>query len=95
MGSPVYKAGLDAGDIIVKLDDKKIDDAATFDAIVSGKNIGDKLTVDYRNRIGEHQTTITLEENPYLEIVPVEKTGQQLSKDQQDFRNAWLSSKVK
>jgi predicted metalloprotease with PDZ domain len=95
MGSPVYKAGLDAGDIIVKLDDKKIDDAATFDAIVSGKNIGDKLTVDYRNRTGAHQTTITLEENPYLEIVPVEKTGKDLTKDQQDFRNVWLSSKVK
>ena len=95
MISPVYKAGLDAGDVILKVDDKKVDDEEVFDAIVAGKNIGDKLLVDYKNRTGMHQTTIVLEESPELEILPVEKTGQQLTKDQQDFRDAWLSSKVK
>ena len=95
MGSPIYKAGLDAGDVILKADGKNVDNAATFDAIVAGKNIGDKIVIDYTNRTGAHQTTITLEENPYLEIVPIEKTGKELTKEQQDFRSAWLSSKVK
>jgi len=95
MGSPIYKAGLDAGDIILKADGKSINDAATFNAIVAGKNIGDKILVDYKNRTGAHQTTITLEENPYLEIVTYEKAGKELTKEQQDFRNNWLSSKVK
>jgi predicted metalloprotease with PDZ domain len=95
MGSPIYKAGLDAGDIILKADGKDINDAATFNAIVAGKNIGDKIIVDYTNRTGAHQTTVTLEENPYLEIVTYEKAGKELTKDQQDFRNNWLSSKVK
>ena len=95
MGSPIYKAGLDAGDIILKADGKNINDAATFNAIVAGKNIGDKIVVDYKNRTGAHQTTITLEENPYLEIVTYEKAGKELTKEQQDFRNNWLSSKVK
>ena len=95
MGSPVYKAGLDAGDIIVKADGQNINDEQTFNNIVAGKKIGDKIVVDYKNRTGEHQTTITLEESPYLEVVTFEKAGKSLSKDQQDFRNNWLSSKVK
>jgi len=95
MGSPVYKAGLDAGDIILKVDGKEVKDEQAFQSIVAGKSIGDKLVVDYKNRTGDHQTTITLEENPYLEIVTFEKAGKTLNKDQQEFRNNWLSSKVK
>jgi predicted metalloprotease with PDZ domain len=95
MGSPIYKAGLDAGDIILKADGKDVNDAATFNAIVAAKNIGDKIVVNYTNRTGAHQTIVTLEENPYLEIVTYEKAGKELTKDQQDFRNNWLSSKVK
>jgi predicted metalloprotease with PDZ domain len=95
MGSPVYKAGLDAGDIIVKADGQNISDEQTFTTLVAGKKIGDKIVVDYKNRTGDHQTIITLEENPYLEVVTFEKAGKSLTKDQQDFRNNWLSSKVK
>jgi hypothetical protein len=51
--------------------------------------------VSYKNRTGNHETTVTLEENPYLEVVTYEKAGKELSKDQQDFRNNWLLSKVK
>lgn len=95
MGSPVYKAGLDAGDVILKADGQEIKDEQAFNAIIDAKKVGDKIVVDYRNRTGAHQTTITLEEYPYLEVVTYEKEGKQLTKEQQDFRNNWLSSKVK
>jgi len=94
-GTPIYKAGLDAGDVILKADGTEIKDQQAFDAIVAAKNIGDKIVVSYKNRTGNHETTITLEENPYLEVVTYEKAGKELSKDQQDFRNNWLLSKVK
>ncbi|SHM70194.1 M61 family metallopeptidase [Mucilaginibacter sp. OK098] len=94
-GTPVYKAGLDAGDIILKADGKEVTDAKSFTDIVATKNIGDKLVVNYKNRTGEHETTVTLEENPALEVVTYEKAGKELTKEQQTFRNNWLSSKVK
>jgi predicted metalloprotease with PDZ domain len=94
-GTPVYKAGLDAGDIILKADGKEVTDAKSFTDIVATKSIGDKLVVNYKNRTGEHETTIILEENPALEVVTYEKAGKELTKEQQTFRNNWLSSKVK
>ena len=94
-GTPVYKAGLDAGDIILKADGKEVTDPKSFIDIVATKNIGDKLVVNYKNRTGEHEATIILEENPALEVVTFEKAGKELTKEQQTFRNNWLSSKVK
>jgi len=95
MGTPVYKAGLDVGDIITKVDGKDIKDAAGFTEALSGKKPGDKIAVTYKNRTGVHETTILLEENPNFEVVPYEKAGKEFSKEQTDFRSNWLSTKVK
>ena len=94
-GTPIYKAGIDAGDVLLKADGQELANAATLQTLVSAKKPGDTLTVIYKNRTGEHQTTITLEENPTLEVVTYEAAGQMLSPEQSAFRNAWLSSKVK
>jgi predicted metalloprotease with PDZ domain len=95
IGTPIYKAGLDVGDIILKADGKEVKDIQTFNDIVAGKNIGDKIVVNYKNRTGEHETTIVLAESPYLDVVTYEKAGKELTKEQKDFRNNWLSTKVK
>jgi S1-C subfamily serine protease len=95
IGTPVYKAGLDAGDIILKADGKDIKDAQSFTDVVESKKPGDKITVVYKDRTGQHETTVTLEENPYFEVVTFEKAGKQLTKEQETFRNNWLSSKIK
>ena len=95
VGTPIYNAGLDAGDIILNVDGKAVNDEQTFNGIIASKNIGDKVTVNYKNRTGNHDATITLAENPYLEVVTFESAGKEISKDQQAFRSAWLSSKIK
>ncbi|TFF40083.1 M61 family metallopeptidase [Mucilaginibacter psychrotolerans] len=94
-GTPIYKAGIDAGDVITKADGKDIKDAAAFTEVMAGKKPGDKIAVTFKNRAGIHETVITLEENPAYEVVLFEKAGRELTKEQQDFRNNWLSSKVK
>ncbi|WPU98548.1 PDZ domain-containing protein [Mucilaginibacter sp. cycad4] len=95
IGTPVYKAGLDAGDIILKVDGKDVKDQKGFNDAIADKKPGDKVAVSYKNRTGAHETTITLEENPNFEVVSFEKAGKQLSKEQETFRNNWLQSKVK
>lgn len=95
MGTPVYKAGLDAGDVILKADGKDVKNEQSFNDIVSNKNIGDKIVVEYKNRTGVHETTIILEEDPTLEVVTYEKAGKTLTTEQQTFRSNWLSSKIK
>ncbi|WP_374948383.1 M61 family metallopeptidase [Mucilaginibacter sp.] len=92
--TPLYKAGLDAGDVILQADGKDID-AAGLTAAVAAKSPGDKISIKYKNRTGEHETTLVLEENPTVEVVTFEKAGRELTKQQQDFRNSWLSTKVK
>lgn len=95
IGTPVYKAGLDAGDVILKADGQAITDPKSFSDVLAGKKPGDKITINYKNRTGAHETIIVLEESPYLEVVTFEKAGKQLSKEQETFRNSWLQSKVK
>ncbi|RYZ98220.1 MAG: M61 family peptidase [Sphingobacteriaceae bacterium] len=94
-GSPIYKAGLDAGDIILQAEGQEVKDQKTFGDIIDTKKPGDKLAIKYKNRTGSHDAVITLEENPYYEVITFEKAGMTLSKDQEAFRNAWLQSKVK
>ncbi|WP_183567932.1 M61 family metallopeptidase [Mucilaginibacter sp. SP1R1] len=95
IGTPVYKAGLDAGDIILKADGQTITDTKSFSDVIAGKKPGDKVTVNYKNRTGAHETTIVLEESPYFEVVTFEKAGKPLSKEQEAFRTNWLQSKIK
>jgi predicted metalloprotease with PDZ domain len=94
-GTPIYKAGIDAGDLLLKADGKELADVAALQDIVAGKKPGDKIILTYKNRTGVHETGITVEEDPAIEVVTFEKAGKSISKEQQAFRNNWLSSKVK
>lgn len=95
IGTPIYKAGIDAGDILKRIAGKPVDGSEPLATYLADKKVGDVITIDYQNRTGDHHAKVTLEENPQLEIVLAEKAGQILTKDQEDFRAKWLSSKVK
>jgi predicted metalloprotease with PDZ domain len=94
-GSPAYEAGLDVGDIILTADGKEVKDIAAYNTALDGKKPGDKVTYTYKNRTGNHETTVTLQENPAFEVVTYETAGKELSATQKEFRNKWLSTKVK
>lgn len=54
--SPASKSGLQIGDVITKLDDKKVENTAHFRYLLYKHHIGDKLKVTY-NRNGKEQMT--------------------------------------
>jgi predicted metalloprotease with PDZ domain len=93
--TPIYKAGIDAGDIILTIDGQEAKTTSVFTDAVKDKKPGDKVAVTYKNRSGNHEGTIVLEESPALEVVTFEKAGKDLTQQQKDFRSSWLSSKVK
>ncbi|AMR31132.1 peptidase M61 [Mucilaginibacter sp. PAMC 26640] len=94
-GTPIYKAGIDAGDVIIQADGKETKDEATFMEVVNSKKPGDKISITYKNRAGEHTATITTEESPAYEVLTLEKAGKTPTAEQLTFRTNWLSSKVK
>lgn len=94
-GTPIYKAGIDAGDVLLEADGRKLANIADLQAAIAAKKPGDMININYRNRTGVHETEIALEEDPTLAVVTNEQAGKPLSSEQRTFRNNWLSSKVK
>ena len=80
----------------LRLMERSVKNAADFTDVVTGKKIGDKIVVNYKNRTGEHETIVTVRRKPgILEVVTYEKAGKEITKEQTDLRSKWLSTKVK
>ncbi|MBR1376363.1 MAG: trypsin-like peptidase domain-containing protein [Bacilli bacterium] len=58
--SPAAKAGLEAGDIIIKIDDKEVSTTAYLKYELYKHNVGDEVTITYKRNGEEHTTTVTL-----------------------------------
>lgn len=93
MDSPLYKAGVAQDDQIVRLGSTGLNPTNTLDAALANHKAGDRVPLRFVRRSGEIvNTTITLEEDPRVEVVLVEKSGGTLTDDQRRFRDAWLGS---
>lgn len=95
MGTPAYQAGLDVDDVLLTIDGITLKDLASVTAAVDARKPGDVLKVTYLYRGTQKTAQLTLVEDPALEIVPVEKTGGNLTPAMQTFRDKWLTSQIK
>jgi predicted metalloprotease with PDZ domain len=93
IGSPLYLAGLDRGDEILKCDGKALKDPGDFSSCLAKHDPGDTLALEYRSRVGVKKTGLTVAEDPELEIVTFENAGLPISSQIQAFRQVWLGSK--
>ncbi len=93
VGTPVYKAGLDRGDKIKTIDGKKIASNADIDSLLAKHTVGDVIVVECNQRGEDKKLSVTLMENPKLEIVPFEKTGKEITPSIKSFRESWLGKK--
>ncbi len=64
VGTPAAKAGLKAGDIVVKLDGKPIASAAALSAVMDAKKPGDKMSVTYVRNSQPHTVVVILVARP-------------------------------
>jgi predicted metalloprotease with PDZ domain len=94
--SGVYNAGIEQDDQLITMDGQELSSTAVLDEILSRHKGGDAVPIRFVRRSGESvTTTLTLDEDPRVEVVPIEKTGGTLTADQKTFRDDWLNSPKK
>jgi predicted metalloprotease with PDZ domain len=92
--SPLYKSGLGVGDVIQSLGGRAINNARDMQQILVSHKPGDELSIEFSSLGENYQTTITLVENPQLEVLTFEQAGKELTNEMKAFRENWLGSKA-
>ncbi|MBT9394328.1 PDZ domain-containing protein [Hymenobacter sp. NST-14] len=95
VGSPLYLAGLDREDVLLRLDGQRPVSNADLQERLSAHQPGDVVALEMRTRTGVRTIPVTLVEDPALEVVTYEDAQRPVSKAQQKFRAAWLGSKAR
>ena len=91
--TPAYAAGLDRGDELLSFDGVAITGRSRLDEAVERRRPGDNVRLSIRRRGVVQDLTLTIGEDPRLELVAVERTGRPLSAAESEFRRRWLGSK--
>jgi predicted metalloprotease with PDZ domain len=90
IGTPLYDAGLDRGDQVVAVDRLKITSQGRWNNALRRYEPGETATIRYVQRGIERTAELTFDADPTLEIVTVEAAGDDASREQLAFREAWL-----
>ena len=92
--SPAYAAGLDQDDEVRQIEDVRVRSADEVSAAIGRKRPGDRLRVAYVDRTGvEKTTTVTLAEDPHVQVILTEAAGTSVTPAQRAFRERWLAGK--
>lgn len=91
-GTPLYAAGLDRGDQIVRIGRFDIRSTGDIDTALSRHEPGDSVEVAYVSRTGEGAVSVTLVEDPALKVSRKEAGDADLPAEEQRFRDAWLGA---
>jgi predicted metalloprotease with PDZ domain len=94
IGTPLYAAGIERGDRLVSLGGRPTVTEADVEAVLSSRKPGEQLPAVVVSRDGRRETSITLAENPAVEVVTFEAVGRELPETARAFREAWLGSRV-
>jgi predicted metalloprotease with PDZ domain len=95
IGTPLYEAGLDAGTRLLRLDDTAVTTVAELRAALDARRPGDRVRLTWVGRNGERTATVTLREDPNVEVLTFEDAGRTPSAAQLAFRRAWLDSRIR
>ena len=93
-GTPAYVAGLDKDDVIVEIDGRQIGRVEDVEAAIAARRPGSTIAVRVLRRGTPASASVTLVDDPSLELVTLESTGGTPTEEQMQFRRAWLGSRV-
>ena len=90
--APAHKAGLEQDDELRSIDGARLRSPDDVASTLQRARPGDVWQVVYVDRGGvEKRTSLTLMEDPHLEVRPVETAGGSLTPAQRAFRDRWLA----
>lgn len=92
-GSPLYEAGVDRGDVLIRLGDRQLNSRRDLAWILARHAPGDALAIEFHRRGAPVTSTLRLAADPRLELVTREAAGRGISEAQRAFRAAWLGSR--
>ncbi|MCF0063466.1 PDZ domain-containing protein [Dyadobacter chenwenxiniae] len=93
--SPLYVAGLDIDDQILKLDGKSVATQAELNAILNAHKPGEHIPIEYRHREETKMGMLILKENPKWIVKMNESADLPVTEEMKKFRKDWLGSKIK
>ena len=94
IGTPLYAAGIERGDRLVSLAGRPTVTEADVQAVLASRKPGDQIPAVVVSRDGRRETSITLAEDPAVEVVTFEQAGLELTDAARTFREAWMRSRV-
>jgi predicted metalloprotease with PDZ domain len=90
--TPAYAAGLDVDDEVRQMDRARIASPEDINAVLRRHRPGDAILVVFVDRTGaQKETSVTLREDPDLNLLPIEDLGGALTPAQKTFRQHWLN----
>jgi len=90
-GTAAYEAGIDFGDYILKVGNQELDNSIQLNEILRKYKPGQSIPLEYESKGKLKNVMVNLKESETLELVEISNTSRQ----QIEFRNNWLSSKIK
>jgi predicted metalloprotease with PDZ domain len=90
--TPAYVAGLDRDDELLSFDGIAVTGASRLEEAVQRRRPGDTVRLSIRRRGVAQDLSLTVGEDPRLQLVPAERTGRQLTPAEREFRQRWLGS---
>src|SRR5205807_6974827 len=88
--APLYAVGVEQDDEVRLVDGQRIESTDALMSILQRHRPGDRIQLVYADRTGVPRTvTVTLGEDPHLEVAANESAGGTLPAEQRAFRDAW------
>ncbi|MSR20339.1 MAG: M61 family peptidase [Gemmatimonadetes bacterium] len=94
VGTALYDAGLDDGDVIVALDGTTVTSVDQIEEITARHDPGDAISVTFESRGQTLRAGVTLIEDVRLEVVLYEEAGLNVTSSMRELRADWLGSKA-
>ncbi len=95
IGTPLYRAGVDNGDVLESLDGRAVTGDSVISSILASHKPGDRVSLTFVQRGQTKTAAVVLAADPTLEIITFEQAGMPVTPAIHAFRDAWLGSKVK